>query len=64
MVLSFNYFKVHAWSTSIMLLLHIAQGCEDEVGDCALNSHGSYIVNHGNIMELFFLNSYGNPVKG
>ena len=25
-----------------------------EVGVCALNSHGNYIVDHGKIMELCF----------
>ena len=30
-----------------------------EVGDCALNSHGNYIVDHGKIMELCFLISVG-----
>ena len=30
-----------------------------EVGDCALNSHGNYIVDHGKIMELCFCISVG-----
>ena len=34
-----------------------------EVGGHALNSHGNYIVDHGKIMELCFLNFYGNPVN-
>ena len=35
-----------------------AQSGEDvlkgDVGGCALNSHGNYIVGHGKIMELCF----------
>ena len=30
-----------------------------EVGDCAINSNGNYIVVHGKIMELCFLISVG-----
>ena len=62
----FNYFKMHAWSTSMLLLLHstfmlsvVKMLLKGEVGGCALNSHGNYIVdhgksweNHGKIMEL------------
>ena len=50
---SFNNFKMHAWSTSMLLLLHIAfmhnvvkMLLKGEVGGCALNSHGNYIVDH------------------
>ena len=50
-VSNFNYFKMHAWSTSILLLLHSAfmlsmvkMLLKGEVGGCALNSHGNYIV--------------------
>ena len=71
-VSSFNYFKMHAWSTSRLLLLHFAFMLsmmklllKGEVGDCALNSHGNYIFdrekswkNHG----IVFLNTCGNPV--
>ena len=53
-VSSFNYFKMHAWSTSMLLLLHSAFMLsmvklllKGEVGVCALNSHGNYIVDHG-----------------
>ena len=59
MVSSFNCFKVHAWSTKMLFLLHSAfmlsvvkMLLKGEVGDCALNSHGNYIVDHGKIMEL------------
>ena len=31
-----------------------------EVGVCALNSHGNYIVDHG----IVFLNFFGNPALG
>ena len=60
-VSSFNYFKMLAWSTSMLLLLHIAFMLsvvklllKGEVGVCALYSHGNYIVDHGKIMELCF----------
>ena len=59
-VSSFIYFKMHAWSTSVLLLLHSAfmlsmvkfllQG---EVGVCALITL-LIMENHGKIMELFF----------
>ena len=61
MVSSFNYFKVHVWSTSMLLLLHSAfmlsivkMLLKGEVGDCTLNNHGNYIVDHGKIMEFSF----------
>ena len=45
----------------ILLLLHFAfmlcvvkMSLKEEVGGCALNSHGNYIVDHGKIMELCF----------
>ena len=60
-VSSFNYFKMHAWSTSMLLLLHstfmlsmVKLLLKGEVGDCALNTHGNYIVDYGKIMELCF----------
>ena len=53
-VSSFNYFKMHAWSTSMLLLLYstftlsvVKFLLKGEVGICALNSHGNYIVDHG-----------------
>ena len=46
---------MHAWlqACSVVAVFHIyAQRGEDElkgeVGGCALNSHGNYIVHHGN----------------
>ena len=64
-VSSFNYFKMHAWSTRMLLLLHSAfmlsvvkMLLEGEVGGCVLNNHGNYIENHG----IVFLNFCGNPV--
>ena len=36
-----------------------------EVGDCALNSHGNYIVDYGKSWKnhgIMFLNFCGNPV--
>ena len=50
-----------AWSISMLLLLHSAfmlsvvkMLLKGEVGGCALNSHGNYIVDHGKIMECVF----------
>ena len=66
MVSSFNYFKMHVWSTSILflntlLLLHsvfilsvVNMALKGEVLGYALNTHGNYIVYHGKIMELCF----------
>ena len=58
---SFYYFKMHAWSTSMLLLLHSAFMLSvvklllrGEAGVRALNSHGNYIVDHGKIMELCY----------
>ena len=49
-VSSYNYFKMHAWSTSMILLLHSAFMLsvvkillKGQFGGCALNSHGKYI---------------------
>ena len=67
----FNYFKMHAWSTSMLLLLHSAFMLsmvklllKGEVGVCALNSHGNYIVDHRKLWKshgIVFLNFCGNP---
>ena len=55
-VSSSDYFKMHAWSTSMLLLLHSAfmlsmvkMLLKGEAGGRALNSHGNNIVDH--IME-------------
>ena len=57
-VLSFYHFKMHAWSTSKLLLLHSAfmlsmvkMLLKGEVGGRALNSHGNYIVVYGKSLE-------------
>ena len=54
MVSSFNYFKMQAWSTNMLLLLHstfmlrvVKMLLKGEVGGSALNSHGNYIVDPG-----------------
>ena len=59
-VSSFNYFKMHAWSKSMLLLLHstfmlsvVKLLLKGEVGVCALNGHVNYTDNHGKIMELW-----------
>ena len=72
-VSSFNYFKMRAWSTSMLMLLHSAfilrvvkLLLKGEVGVFALNSHGNYIIDHGKSWknhEIVFLNFCGNPVK-
>ena len=63
---------MHAWSTSVLLLLHSAFMLsvvklllKGEVGGRALNSHGNYIVDHGiswKNLGIVFLNFCGNPV--
>ena len=65
-VSSLNYIKMHAWSTSMLLLLHFAFMLsmvelllKGEVGVCSLNSHGDYIVYRG----IVSLNFSENPVK-
>ena len=52
---------MHGLSTIMLLSLHSAfmlrvmkMLLQGEVGACALNSHGNYIVDHGKIMELCF----------
>ena len=70
-VSSFNNFQTHAWSTSMLLLLHLTfiltvvkLLLKGEVGVCALNSHGNYIVDHGKSWKnhvIVFLNFCGNP---
>ena len=42
------------------MLCMVKMPLKGEVGGCALNSHGNYIVDHGKIMELSF-NFCGNP---
>ena len=64
---------MHAWSTSILWLLHSAfmlsvvkMLLNGEVGGCVLNSHGNYIVDHGKSWKnhgIVILNFCGNPVK-
>ena len=71
-VSSFNYFKMHAWSTSMLLLLLspfmlsvVGMLLKGEVGGHALYSHGNYIVDHGKSWKnhgIVFLNFCGNPV--
>ena len=62
---------MHAWSTSMLLLLHSAFMLsvvklllKGEAGVCALNSHGNYIVDHEKSWKnhgIAFLNFCGNP---
>ena len=60
-VLSFNYFKMHAWSykhasvAAFAFMLSVVKILlKGEVGGSALNIHGNYIVGHGKIMETCF----------
>ena len=65
-VSSFNYFKMHAWSTCMLLLLYSAfmlslvkMLLKREVGGHAFNSHGNNIVDHGKSWKnhgIVFLN--------
>ena len=48
------------------MLSMVKMPLKGEVGDCALNSHGNYIVDHGKSWKnhgIVFLNFCGNPVK-
>ena len=47
----FEYFTVAAFCIYLSMVKMLLKG---EVGGCALNSHGNYIVDHGKIMELCF----------
>ena len=65
---------MHAWPTSMLLLLHSAftlsvvkMLLKGEVGGRALNSHGNYIVDHEkswNNHGIVFLNFCWNPDFG
>ena len=73
-VSSFNYFKMHTWSTSMLisLLLHsqtmlsmVKMLLKGEVGGCAFKLVMGITLlimeNHGKIMEVFFFNFFWNP---
>ena len=47
----FKYITVAAYSFLFSVVKMLLKG---EVGGCALNSRGNYIVDHGKIMELCF----------
>ena len=44
---------------SVFMLCMVKMALKGEVGGCALNSHGNYIVDDGKIMELRFVISVG-----
>ena len=44
------------------MLCMVKMPLKGEVGGCALNSHGNYIVDHEN-HGIVFLNFCGNPVS-
>ena len=70
-VSNFKYFKMHAWSTSMLLLPHsifmlcvVKMQLKEEVGGHALDSHGNYIIDHGKSWKnhgILFLKLSGNP---
>ena len=58
---------MHAWPTSMLLLLHSAfmlsmvkMLLKGEVGGSVLNSHGNYIADHGKNHGVVFLSFCGN----
>ena len=62
----------HAYLDILLLLLSAFMLCvmkmplKGEVGGCALNVHGNYILDHGKSWQnhgIVFLNFCGNPVK-
>ena len=57
----FKYITVAAFMLSV-----VKMPLKEEVGGCALNSHGNYIVDHGKSCKshgIVFLNFCGNPVS-
>ena len=68
-----SYFKMNAWSISMLFLLHspfilnvVKMLLKGEVGGHALNSHANYIVEYGKSWKnhgIVFLNFWGNPVE-
>ena len=61
-VSSFNFFKMHAWSISMLLLLHskfmlsvVNLKLKGKIGGCALNSRGKYIVDHQKLLKIMTL---------
>ena len=59
----FKYFIVAAFRIYALLSM-VKMPLKGEDGGCALNSHGNYIVDHGNLWknhEIVFLNFCGNP---
>ena len=56
-----SLFQMHAWSTSMLLLLHstfmlsvVKLLLKGDVAFCALNSHGNYIIDHGKSWNCVF----------
>ena len=52
------------YSTVSAICIYAQRGedyAKGEVGGRAFNGHGNYIVDHGKIMALFFLNFCRNP---
>ena len=51
---------------SVFILSMVKMLLKQEVGGCALNSHGNYIVDHGKLWRnhgIVILNFCGNPDK-
>ena len=60
MVYKHAYLNILLLLQSAFMLCGVKLPLKWEVGGCASNSHGNYIVDHGKIM---FLNFCGNPEK-
>ena len=54
MIFKHAYINILLLLHSAFLLCMVKMPLKGEVGGCALNIHGNYIVDHGKIMELFF----------
>ena len=59
MVYKHAYLNTLLFLHSAFILSMVKMPLKGEVGGCALNSHGNYIVDHGKIMELCFWISVG-----
>ena len=65
MVFKHAYLNILLLLHSTFLLCMVKMQLKGEVGGCALNNHGNYIVVHGKSLKnhgIMFLNFCGNPV--
>ena len=56
MVFKHAYLNISLLLHSAFMLCVVKMPLKGEVGGCALNSHGNYIVDHGKIMEKSWKN--------